>query len=482
MYFYSFMKNNNKYNYIDLFAGAGGLTVGFGNKGFHLEMANDIAAPALNTLKKNLNKTHPNTDEDRVILGDIKELYAHLGNGDVTYDMQGHMVIETNKEVELRKKAPSVKDNDVIKNILSGITHVDVLAGGPPCQGFSMIGRSKKSTLEERTKGFIDDPRNQLFKYYLKFAEKLSPKLVLIENVKGLTSASGYRDLIEKSLTDAGKYGYDTSSHILNAKDFGLAQNRERIFFIGVRKDISEKYDITASEIFNEIIKEKKDPLKLREVIFDLPQIQANPKPNNYKEEAEVSFKNMKQCFGKNISDIPYIELVNQSANKKYLKAINTYNGILETPKFLFNHKSRYHNTRDLFIYKNLVAGKYLNDPVNEKALSKVTYGVIIDEHGNKKVKGFGDKYFKLDSESVSKTIIAHLETDGNSYVHPGEHPRSITPREAARIQSFPDWYFFTGNTRNQLKQIGNAVPPLLGGVFAAQFKNVLDRIPKDEK
>lgn len=198
MYFYSFMKNNNKYNYIDLFAGAGGLTVGFGNKGFHLEMANDIAAPALNTLKKNLNKTHPNTDEDRVILGDIKELYAHLGNGDVTYDMQGHMVIETNKEVELRKKAPSVKDNDVIKNILSGITHVDVLAGGPPCQGFSMIGRSKKSTLEERTKGFIDDPRNQLFKYYLKFAEKLSPKLVLIENVKGLASASGYRDLIEK--------------------------------------------------------------------------------------------------------------------------------------------------------------------------------------------------------------------------------------------------------------------------------------------
>ena len=213
-----------------------------------------------------------------------------------------------------------------------------------------------------------------------------------------------------------------------------------------------------------------------------MTQIQANPKPNNYKEEDEVSFENMKQCFGKNISDIPYIALVNQSANKKYLKAINTYNGILETPKFLFNHKSRYHNTRDLFIYKNLVAGKYLNDPVNEKALSKVTYGVIIDEHGNKKVKGFGDKYFKLDSESVSKTIIAHLETDGNSYVHPGEHPRSITPREAARIQSFPDWYFFTGNTRNQLKQIGNAVPPLLGGVFAAQFKNVLDRIPKDEK
>ena len=476
------MENKNKYTYIDLFAGAGGLTIGFGNKGFHLEMANDIAEPALNTLKKNLIKTHPDTDQDRVILGDIKELYEHLGNGDVTYDIQGHMVVETNKEVELRKKTPSVRGNDAIKNILSGISHVDVLAGGPPCQGFSMIGRSKKATLVERTKGFIDDPRNQLFKYYLKFAEKLSPKLVLIENVKGLASASGYRDLIEKSLTDTGEYGYDTSSYILNAKDFGLAQNRERIFFIGIRKDLAEKYDINASEIFDEIIKAKKDPLKLKDAIYDLPQIKANPKPNNYKEESEISFNKTKVCFGKNISDEPYKELLSNKADNKYIKAINTYNGVLKTPKFLFNHKSRYHNERDLFIYKNLIAGKYLNNPVNEKALSKVTYGVVIDKNGNKKVKGFGDKYFKLDPESVSKTIIAHLETDGNSYVHPGEFPRSITPREAARIQSFPDWYFFTGSTRNQLKQIGNAVPPMLGGVFAEQFKNILDHIAENEK
>ena len=469
------MKNKNNYTYIDLFAGAGGLTIGFGNKGFHLEMANDIAEPALNTLKRNLAKTHPDTNSNRVILGDIKELYEHLGNGNVTYNMQGHMVVETNKEVDLRKKAPSVKDSQEINNILSEITHVDVLAGGPPCQGFSMIGRSKKATLEERAKGFIDDPRNQLFKYYLKFAEKLNPKLVLIENVKGLASASGYRDLIEKSLRDTGRFGYDTSSEILNAKDFGLAQNRERIFFIGVRKDLAKKYNVSASDIFKEIIASKKDPLKLKHVIYDLPQVKANPKPNNYKEEAELSFADP-DCYGKNISDLPYESLISKKGNVAYRKFINTYNGRLITPKSLYNHKSRYHNERDLFIYRNLVAGKYLNDPVNELALSKVTYGVVTDENGNKKVKGFGDKYYKLDPESVSKTIIAHLETDGNSYVHPGELPRSITPREAARIQSFPDWYFFTGNTRNQLKQIGNAVPPALGSVFAEKFKLFLDK------
>ena len=471
------MKNKKSYTYIDLFAGAGGLTVGFGNKGFHLELANDIAEPALNTLKHNLKLTHPETIAEKVILGDIKELYEHLDTGNVDYEMQGHMVIETNKEVELRKKAPSIRNNDNIKDVLSKITHVDVLAGGPPCQGFSMIGRAKKANLEERTKGFIDDPRNQLFKYYLKFAEKLNPKLVLIENVKGLASASGYRDLIENSLKNTGEIGYNTSSKILNAKDFGLAQNRERIFFIGLRKDLATKYNITAEEIFEIINLNIKEPLKLKDVIFDLPQINANPKPNNYKEESEYSYSNP-VCFGKNISDLSYKTLISKNGKSaRYRKLINAYNGKHITPKYLFNHKSRYHNERDRFIYKNLVAGKYLNDPVNEKALSKVTYGVIIDENGNKKVKGFGDKYFKLDPESVSKTIIAHLETDGNSYVHPGVIPRSITPREAARIQSFPDWYFFTGNTRNQLKQIGNAVPPLLGGVFAQAFKDTLDKI-----
>jgi len=470
------MKKQNHYTYIDLFSGAGGLAIGFGNKGFHMELANDIAEPALDTLKHNLKKTHPDTSPERIVLGDIKELYEHLGNGSVIYEMQGHMVVETNKEVELRKKAPSVKNNEGIKNLLSEITHVDVLAGGPPCQGFSMLGRPKKATLAERTKGFSDDPRNQLFKYYLKFAEKLSPKLVLIENVKGLASASGYRDLIENSLRNTGEYGYNTASEILNAKDFGLAQNRERIFFIGIRKDLSEKYNVTASELFEEILNSKKEPLKLKDVICDLPIINANPKPNNYKEENEYSFASA-DCYGKNISDISYKKLITKKGKyKSYRDLINTYNGELITPKYLYNHKSRYHNERDLFIYKHLVPGKYLNDPVNEKALSKVTYGIILDEHGNKKVKGFGDKYFKLDPESVSKTIIAHLETDGNSYVHPGPLPRSITPREAARIQSFPDWYFFTGNTRNQLKQIGNAVPPVLGSVFAEKFKECLDK------
>jgi len=466
-----------KYSYIDLFCGAGGLTIGFGNQGFHLDLANDISRPALDTLKHNLKHTHPETDKRRVVLGDIIELYEFLGLKQVEQTFVGNAVVKTNREVELKRKTDSLIENTAVQKTLQSIQSTDVLVGGPPCQGFSMIGRSKKMTAEERAKGFIDDPRNQLFKYYLKFAEKLNPKIVLIENVKGLVSASGYRDLIEIALKETGEFGYNVSSEVLNAKDFGLAQHRERIFFIGIRKDLSEHSSIKAEDLFESILAKKSKNLKVKDVISDLPKITANPKPNNYKEESELPYSNSK-CFGKNISEISYSKLLSKS-NKQYLKLINSYQGKKIKTPFLYNHKSRYHNERDLFIYKNLVPGKYLNDPVNKKALSKVTYGVHIDENGERKINGFGDKYFKLNPNSVSKTIIAHLETDGNSYVHPGENPRSITPREAARIQSFPDWYFFTGSTRNQFKQIGNAVPPTLASIIAKQFVITLNEITK---
>ena len=462
------MKN---YTYVDLFAGAGGLSLGFGNAGFELEFANDIAKEAVDTFRHNLKTTHENLNQNRVIHGDIIELYEHLGTSKVENMPLGHITVETDKEINLRKKAPGIKDDKDIKAVLAGIDTVDVLAGGPPCQGFSMIGRSKKASAEDRMRGFVDDPRNQLFRYFLKFAEKLNPKIVLIENVKGLGSAAGYKDLIEESLKNTGK-GYSVASQVLNAKDFGLAQHRERMFFIGVRKDIAWQHEIDAEMLFDKIKDLKEESLKLSDVIDDLPEIKANPKPSNYSRCAEICFSN-EESFGMDLSNQPFDKLVEKLT--PYAKRINTYRRKLIPTQYLFNHKSRFHNKRDLSIYKNLKPGKYLNHPSNKEALSMVTYGVTENKNGHKSVKGFGDKYFKLDPEKVSKTIIAHLETDGNSYVHPGENPRSITPREAARIQSFPDWYQFLGTTRNQLKQIGNAVPPMLAFKIAKVFKEKLN-------
>ena len=465
------MKN---YSYIDLFCGPGGLSIGFGDQCYDLKLANDIDANAVNTFKYNLKTTHPEISDGKVIHGDIKELYKYLGTDEVKEHSDSVISVQTQREKNQRNKTANLSEDKNIKNILSQIKNVDVLAGGPPCQGFSMIGRSKRATIEERAQGFVDDPRNQLFKYFLKFAESTNPKIILIENVKGLASASRYRDLIEESVSTTGR-SYVVKSEILNAKNFGIAQHRERIFFIGIRKDLSEKYNLNPDDIFQALNDIEEDSLVLKDVISDLPKLKSNPLPNNYKEESEITI-GKQNSFGQNISSTDYHELITDD-DDNYINKINKYRTKNINPSKLYNHKSRYHNERDLFIYKHLVQGKYLNDPANLKAMSKVTYGVNFDKNGKKRIKGFEDKYFKLDYEKVSKTIISHLETDGNSYVHPGPNPRSITPREAARIQSFPDWYFFTGSTRNQFSQIGNAVPPILAKIIASEIKKVLDKI-----
>ena len=468
----------NSYKYIDLFSGAGGLSIGFGNADFELTLANDISENEIETFRENLKITHPETDPANIISGDIRDLYTYLDiPGPESYQLN-LLSVQTKNEITKKNKSSDLKNDKFISNLIDSIKDIDVIVGGPPCQGFSVIARSKKGSKSLRSFGFVDDPRNQLFKYFLNFVAKFNPKLVLIENVKGITSASNYSHLIEDSLAHTGK-GYKVSSEILNAKNFGIAQSRERIFFIGLRNDLVSKYNIGPAEIFENINKHKSSSVTVREAIEDLPQIHANHKPNNYKQEAEITFDN-KMSFGMNISDDSYSNLLN--GHRNYRDKINKYKNKIIEPEFLYNHKSRFNNERDLFIYKNLAPGKYLNDPLNKIALSKVKYGVTEDDEGNKKLNNFQDKYFKLDYESVSKTIIAHLEVDGNSYVHPGKNPRSITPREAARIQSFPDWYFFTGTTRKQFKQIGNAVPPILAGIIAKEFRCILDIINTDEK
>lgn len=459
-----------KYTYIDLFSGAGGISIGFGRHDFKLLMANDIDNQALNTLRYNLNKIHPETNENIIIHGDITEIYKNLNLSDVKEQFLGHKTIVTNKSIQIKKKAPTVYSEDVLK-YLNTLKTCDVIVGGPPCQGFSMIGRSKRGDFEDRTKGFIDDPRNSLFSYFLKFVEKLNPKLVLIENVKGLKSALDYEDLIKNSLANTGKK-YNVESILLNAKNFGIPQNRERIFFIGIRSDLSNKYKINPTKIIENILKNQQiEETKLIDAISDLPSIKSNPRPNNYDEKNEFEFAN-KNCFGKNVSDLKYSELINKDKCKKYRNEINKINNeINRQPSKLYNHKARFHNQNDLKIYKALKQGKYLNHPKN-----KTAFELINKNKGGNNIKGFYDKYFKLDEKSISKTIIAHLETDGNSYVHPNQN-RSITPREAARIQSFPDWYFFTGSLRNQFKQIGNAVPPLLASIIAKEFSKVLSEL-----
>lgn len=469
--------------YIDLFCGAGGASIGLGDQGFELILANDIDSIALETFKHNLKKIHKNTKQELIIHGDIKDLYSLLNprgaRKRIRKQSLGYMTITTQKEKQIYLNKPKIVNNKQIQKVLTSIRilkNIDLLIGGPPCQGYSLIGRSKRGSKVDRAKGFVDDPRNQLFKYFLACAKKFDPKVVVIENVKGLASSTNYRDLIEISLRRTGR-GYTTHSLILNAKDFGVPQHRERLFFIGVRNDIAKKLKWTKVSLAKLIIDrtkayKNKDRTNLKSAIGDLPKIIANTAPNNYAKEDEIAF-GKKGSFGENISSKKYNDLIVKKSN--YRVRINKYRNKMIKPLRLFNHKARFHNKNDKQIYSALRPGKYLDHPDNKNALKRVTYGTQFDADGRRYLKSFVDKYFKLDPRQPSKTIIAHLETDGNSYVHPGPIPRSITPREAARIQSFPDWYEFRGPTRRQFRQIGNAIPPLLARVIGRIVKDILD-------
>ena len=161
--------------------------------------------------------------------------------------------------------------------------------------------------------------------------------------------------------------------------------------------------------------------------------------------------------FGENISKLPYEELVTQK--NEYVNKVNSYRGEVIQPKRLYNHKARYNNETDLKIYSLLKPVISLTDVRNLKA----------NELNKYSTKSFGDKYYKLDPDKPSRTIVAHLQMDNNGYVHYGE-----IPREAARIESFPDWYKFKGAFTKQFKQIGNAVPPLLAKELYLVIKDYL--------
>ncbi|MDA8993158.1 DNA cytosine methyltransferase [Flavobacteriaceae bacterium] len=443
-------------NYIDLFSGAGGMSLGIKSAGGNLIFSNEIDKDAVKTQKINLQKLADNPE--KVIQCSIEELHKEVVGKEIEFEYQSEKVHYHKSYKKLYKNESNL--NDGIIDQLRCINDVDLIVGGPPCQGFSNAGRGGKSSSQQLFQTYIDDPRNQLFKYFLDFVEYYSPKAVIIENVKGLATSKNYRQLIQASLENTGK-GYHVISTILNAENYGIPQSRERIFFIGIRKDLkdSELFSFYLPTLLIKSHERKK--LTLKEGIYDLPNILSNPKPSNLKPENEIPIGD-KGSFGENVSKLPYEKLVTKK--NEYVDRINSFRGQIIQPKKLYNHKARYNNDLDLKIYSLLEPGVSLSDIRNQEASELNKYST----------KSFGDKYYKLNPDKPSRTIVAHLQMDNNGYVHYGEIPRGITPREAARIQSFPDWYEFKGPFTKQFKQIGNAVPPLLAKELYLVIKEYL--------
>lgn len=368
---------------IDLFCGAGGLSLGFTQEGFITSLANDIEPCCIDTYAHN----HPDTPRANIILGDIQEVVENI-------------------------------------NSLMRFKDVDVVVGGPPCQGFSMANRQR----------LIDDPRNYLYKNYVRAVEIVKPKFFVMENVKGMQSVAS------QVIEDFEAIGYTADCCILNAKDFGVPQSRERLIYIGNRLGLDNQAILreicqSATAIPNHV---------LADALEGLRPLEASRVKNDTESSSPVSGSKIERATSINSND--YIAYINQG----------------RTCPLAFNHKARYNNDRDIEIFGRLYQGDRSDDP---KIADIMPYARRNDI--------FKDKYFKLEEQKVCKTITAHMKFDCNMYIHPTQ-ARGLTPREAARVQSYPDDYFFRGAYTKTYMQIGNSVPPLLGRAIAKIVKQYL--------
>ena len=330
------MTINKKLTFISLFSGAGGFKIGFEEAGFQCLLSSDI--------EKTSEKTHlKNFENSPFLLQDVR----------------------------------TITSTQILK--LTKNNKPDVIIGGPPCQGFSVMGDKNSS-----------DPRNELFKSYVSLINDLKPKCFVFENVKGLSTMYNGQ-FLEELKNDFSNCGYDIHFKVLNAFDYGVPQLRERVFIVGTKLDKS----------------------------FDFP------KPDKNKIGNLKSFDNVKEAI---------FDLINKNKNFP-------------------NHLSLNHSDTVIKRYKMIKEGEKLPSP--EKLPKEI------------RRKNFGNTYVRLHRKKPAPTMVP----GNNAFpVHPKLN-RSLTPREAARIQTFPDNIIFMGNRKEQCILVGNAVPPLLSAKIAKEVK-----------
>lgn len=411
-------------NFIDLFAGAGGLSEGFIRTGFtpiaHVEMNKD-ACDTIRTRTayhwlKSEGKAQIYYDYLKSSTKNKEELWANVPNNIINSIINKEISEETLPEIF------KLIDDEL------GDKTVDIIIGGPPCQAYSLVGRARDPHKMQR------DQRNFLYKYYVEFLKRYQPKMFVFENVPGILSAKNGIHL-ENIFRAVRKAGYELSlptnkQQFLNAKNFGVLQDRKRVIIIGWKKEFNLSYPKFG---------ESKPQYEIQSDLFsDLKAL-----------------KNGEGTFDATKYSHPATEYLLQSKIR---------NGL----DFVTQHISRPNNENDLEIYQIAVdewnRGKRLN-------YAKLPERLI--NHNN--TKSFVNRFQVVNGNGISHTIVAHIAKDGHYYIHPDKKQnRSISVREAARIQSFPDDYFFEGSRTSAFQQIGNAVPPLMAEKIAEKIKEML--------
>lgn len=416
------MKNKNL-TFIDLFAGCGGLSEGFIMSGKYDALAHvEWEIPMVRTLRSRLEKKWKHSNDDA---------FKHVLHFDI---QKTDELINGNWSEETCKAFGSTNHKAFINKGLKGLVgkrKVDLVIGGPPCQAYSVAGRAQdKNSMK-------DDYRNYLFESFTKVVEEFQPSVFVFENVPGMLSACpGHKKVTERIFEYFNAHGYDIQKPELlknvvqTASDFGVPQKRNRVIIVGVRR-ASKSETLNLDTIYAAIDRQKiKTPTTLRQAIGHLPKFTPT------KEVIKVN--------GRKFSHIP-------SDEKEAIEE---------------SHKPRFHNKRDVKVFKEWVLKDMNKRPMEERIQF---YNTLLGKNSKHA------KYRNLEWDKPSQTIVAHLYKDGLMFIHPdGKQARSITVKEAALLQSFPDDFEFIESMGYNYKMIGNAVPPLMAEKIALAIANVV--------
>jgi len=398
--------------FIDLFGVPGGMSLGFKLAGMRPVGALDIFESGIETYRENF----PEVKEENVVCADAS----------------------TNNVIEKFERKTCLKKGDV-----------DVIIGGPPCQGFSTIGRIKMASLVKNGQRngrssdarFIDDKRNHLYKSFIRFVDRFKPKAVIMENVLGMVS---YKNgtVVKQIEEDFRNIGYkNVKSKVLNAVDYGVSQSRRRIFFVATRKKMQitwpEKTHFPKSILDRKSLSpNSRDYVTVWDAIGDLPLLRL-PEKNSKMTNSVRKYRSKPSC--------EYQRWTRGKMNRVH------------------NNITRWHRKKDIQVFENMLPGGRWSE-LSKADRRKIGYSN----------DSFEDKWKRLPFDTYSWTVTSHLHKDGYMFIHPKQN-RTISVREAARLQSFPDSFVFYGSRSAQFKQIGNAVPPLLAKAIAKKVKKMLN-------
>ncbi len=407
--------SERQYNTIELFAGCGGLLDGFKQTGSYNTLA------CVEWEKK----------QCEVLRERLKTKYKYKNANEIVLNFDIQRTDELLEGWSDEKYSSSIGLNKIVDNRV-----VDIISGGPPCQAYSMAGRIQDKD------GMRNDYRNYLFESYIKIVEEYRPKVFVFENVEGILSAKpGGINIIDEITAKFEEANYTITKEIrknalLDFSEYGVPQKRKRVIIVGLNNEYFKQPDQVLQRFYNVLLPQYKSEkvLTVKDAIFDLPHF----------EISDVEYK----VGRKNYSHTPHVTGVPQ-------------------------HEPRFHNKRDVEIFKTLSydiltgQNKYTSSSALQELYTKMT-GKTSNVH----------KYHVLRWDKPSNTIPAHLKKDGLRHIHPDhKQARTITVREAARLQTFCDDFIFSDSTSKNYEMIGNAVSPR----FAYKLGLAINKMMKEE-